>query len=219
MAQTQVARYPVPRALRHRLLLGDWGRWMRDPIDVVRATYAIGFAVAVFAGSLASAARLGVTAVFVYLARWISLPRPFDLGFVIAMGLQGWGNVFGLFTTYSWYDTVVHFVLSFWAAPLFYIGLARLGVVPDLDEERERHPLLGILIVTLALGVAFGALYEIYEYVVDQFGANLAIGEADTVADLAMDASGSALGGLLLVAWATLGWGTTRRLPANRLRA
>jgi hypothetical protein len=219
MSPSRAARYPVPRLLRHRLLLGDWSEWMRDPIDVLRASYAVGFAAAAFAGSLASAARLGVTAVFVYIARWISLPRPFDLGFVLAMGLQGWGNVFNLFDTYPWYDTVVHFVLSFWAAPLFYIGLARLGVVPDLDEERERHPLLGIFIVTLSLGLAFGALYEIYEYVVDQLGAHLEVGEADTVSDLTMDALGSALGGCLLVAWATFGWGTTRRVPASRLRA
>jgi hypothetical protein len=73
--------------------------------------------------------------------------------------------------------------------------------------------------VTLALGLAFGALYEIYEYVVDQFGANLEIGEADTVSDLTMDALGSALGGGLLVVWATRGWGTTRRLPPGRLAA
>lgn len=192
---------------------------MRDPIDLLRATYAVGFVAAAFAGSLASAARLGVTAVFVYLARWISLPRLFDLGFVVAMGLQGWGNVFDLFDTFAWYDTVVHLILSFWAAPLFYIGLARLGVVPDLGEEREQHPLVGIFIVTLALGLAFGALYEVYEYVVDQFGGNLAIGEADTVSDLTMDALGSALGGCLLVVWATLGWGTTRRLPPDRLAA
>jgi hypothetical protein len=210
-------RYEVPPPLRHTILLGDWSWWVRDPIDLLRLTYLVGFVVTVLIGNFAGAARLGVTAVFVYLARWIDLPRPFDLGFVIGMALQGWGNVLGLFDTYGWYDSVVHFVLSFWTAPLFYIGLARLGVVPDLSEDRERHPLLGIFIVTLSLGLAFGALYEVYEYVVDQFGANLAIGEADTVSDLALDASGSALGGLLLVGWATHGWRTTRRLPARVL--
>lgn len=134
------------------------------------------------------------------------------------MALQGWGNVLGLFEALTWYDTLVHFVLSFWTAPLFCIGLARLGVVPDLAEDREPHPLVGIFIVTLAVGLAFGALYEIYEWTVDQFGAHLYIGETDTVKDLFTDAVGSALGGALLVAWASRGWRTTRRVPARRLR-
>ena len=134
------------------------------------------------------------------------------------MTLQGWGNVLGLFEMFTWYDTVVHFVLSFWTAPLFYIGLARLGVVPDLGDEHEQHPLAGVFIVTLSLGLAFGALYEVYEYVVDQFGANLFISEPDTVKDLATDAIGSGLGGALLVAWAVRGWGTMRRVPARQLQ-
>jgi hypothetical protein len=212
-------RYPIPRPLRSSVFLGDWTAWVRDPIDVLRLTYLVGFVATVFLGDLSGAARLGVTAVFVYLARWMNLPRLFDLGFVLGMALQGWGNVFNLFETYSWYDTLVHFVLSFWTAPLFYVGLARLGVVPDLAEKRERHPLIGIFIVTLSVGLAFGAMYEIYEWTVDQFGAHLFVSEPDTVKDLFTDAVGSALGGLLLVVWATHGWHTSRRIPARQLRS
>lgn len=206
---------PLPAPLQHRWLIGDWSRWVRDPIDLLRLTYLIGFVGSVFLWDLGAAARLGSTAAFVYLARWIGPPRLFDLGFVLGMALQGWGNVFNLFEDLAWYDSLVHFVLSFWTAPLFYIGLARLGVVPDLGDHEERHPLLGILIVTFSLGLAFGALYEIYEYVVDQFGGQLEIGYADTIKDLAIDGLGSALGGLLLVAWADRGWATTRRVPAR----
>lgn len=209
--------FPAPPALRHTLLLGDWGRLVRDPIDALRATYLVGFLVTIAIGDVSSALRLGSTAAFVYLARWVDPPRLFDLGFVLGMALQGWGNVFGLFDSLSWYDSLVHFVLSFWTAPLFYIVLARLGVVPDLGEERDRHPLLGIFVVTLAVGLAFGACYEIYEWVVDQFGAHLHVSEADTVKDLAVDGAGSALGGLLLVGWATRGWRTTRRVPPRRI--
>lgn len=61
-------------------------------------------------------------------------------------------------------------------------------------------------------------MYEIYEWTVDQFGAHLHIGETDTVKELFTDAVGSALGGLLLVGWASQGWRTTRRVPARRLR-
>ena len=220
VAGTPSAReYHVPDVLRHPLLYGDWHPLLRDPIDLIRLTYLIGALVAISLGDVEGGARLGATALFVYIARVINVPRPFDLGFTLAMGLQGWGNVFGLFDSLSWWDTLVHCVLSLFAAPLFYIGLARLNVVPDLSEAM-RHHAVGIFVVTLSLGLAFGACYEIYEWVVDNvFGGNLHIGETDTVSDLTMDALGSAVGGALLTVWARYGWRTIRRVPAERVES
>jgi hypothetical protein len=57
MAQSGESRHPVPPLLRHRLLLGDWSGWMRDPIDLLRVTYAAGFVAAALGGSLPGAAR------------------------------------------------------------------------------------------------------------------------------------------------------------------
>jgi hypothetical protein len=163
--------------------------------------------------------RLGLTALLVTITRWISVPRLFDLGFVVGMALQAWGNVFSLFTNIGWYDNLVHLTLSFWVAPLFYICLARLEVVPDLTGPRQpRRGLLGILIITFSLGLAFGAGYEVYEWAVDNWlGGNLYISESDTALDLTIDAIGSGLGGVLLMLWATRGWHTIRRLPAARI--
>lgn len=91
--------------------------------------------------------------------------------------------------------------------------------MPDLTGPRQpRRGLLGILIITLSLGLAFGACYEVYEWAVDHFlGGNLYISESDTALDLTIDAIGSAAGGALLVLWATRGWQTIRRLPAERI--
>ena len=202
-----------------KLLLGDWNRVIRDPIDVLRAINILGAVAFGVAGNFEAALRLAVTAGLMILARVIDVPRPFDLGFVIGMALQGWGNAAGLFDRYDWYDSVVHFVLSAMVAPLFYIGLARLEVVPDLQEDFDDRHNLGIFMISLALGGAFGALYEIYEYVaVHQFGASLHIGYADTILDMTLDLLGSALGGLGLMFWALKGWGTSRRVPAERIR-
>ncbi len=213
----EAGQRPAPRLWR-KILLGDWTPLIRDPIDLLRVSFLIGLVVVAFLGDIGDFARLAVTAAFVYLARYIGLPRPFDLGFVIGMSLQGWGNVFDLFDRLSWYDTVVHFTLSLFVAPLLYIGLARLEVVPDPGHGVTRHRLLGLWLVTLSLGLAFGACYEIYEWFVDHvLGGHLHIGETDTVFDLTMDALGSALGGLLLVVWAKYGWTTTRRAPARQL--
>ncbi|HEY7266708.1 MAG TPA: hypothetical protein VH501_03365 [Solirubrobacterales bacterium] len=208
-----------PAFLDRRLFLGDWGWLIRDPIDLLRATYYVGAVVLLLLGQFDDAVRLGLTAILVTLPRIISVPRLFDLGFVIGMALQAWGNVFSLFTNLGWYDSLVHLTLSFWVAPLFYICLARVEVVPDLTGPRKpSRNLVGILVVTLSLGLAFGACYEIYEWAVDKWlGGNLYISESDTALDLTLDCLGSAAGGALLVLWATRGWHTIRRLPASRI--
>ncbi len=209
----------APGFLDRRFFLGDWNELIRDPIDVLRATYYAGAVGLLLLGQLDDAIRLGLTAVLVTLPRIISVPRLFDLGFVLGMALQAWGNVFSLFTNLGWYDSLVHVTLSFWVAPLFYICLARLEVVPDLTGPRKpRRSLAGILVITLSLGLAFGACYEIYEWAVDNWlGGNLYVSESDTALDLTLDAVGSAAGGGLLLLWATRGWHTIRRLPATRI--
>jgi hypothetical protein len=199
-----------------RLLLGDWNRWIRDPIDVLRLVYIGGGIAVVIAGSFGRIPSLAFGAAVALTARAISLPRPFDLAIVAGMLLPTAGNTLGLFDRYDAYDSVTHLILSGCAAPVFYIGLARLGVVPDMAEARRSHHRVGIAVTTTALGVAFGTLYEIYEYVADTvFNAGLSTGYADTIADLALDFAGSAAGGALLVVWSLFGWATTRRLPAE----
>ena len=95
--------------------------------------------------------------------------------------------------------------------------LARGDVLPDLRERGERHHLVGIFVVTLSLGLAIGALWEIFEWSSDHvFGSHLVHGETDTVGDLVSDGSGALVGGLLLVAWRVYGWGTERRVETAR---
>lgn len=204
-----------PSTVEH-LLLGDWGRWVRDPIDLLRLMYIGGGIAVVIAGSFGRVPSLAFGTAVAVTARAIALPRPFDLAIVAGMLLPTAGNTLGLFQRYDAYDSVTHLILSVCAAPVFYIGLARLGVVPDMVEARKSHHRLGIAVTTTALGVAFGALYEIYEYLANTvFGATLSTGYADTVKDLALDFAGSAAGGALLVLWSLRGWATMRRLPGE----
>ena len=200
-----------------RLLLGDWGPIVRDPLDVLRLTFLVGAIIAALLGDIDAAVRLGGTFLIVLFARWLELPRLFDLGVIVGMALQAFGNVGGLFESFRYYDLVVHFANPLAIAPCVYILLARQEVVPDLADATGRHQ-LGIFIVTFCIGFSIGATYEVYEWVADHwFGANLQVGYADTIADLTDDALASAVGGLFLVLWAQRGWGTMRRLSAERL--
>jgi hypothetical protein len=198
------------------LLMGDWGRTVRDPIDLLRATFVIGAGVFLAMGELDGMANLLVASAGLAVARAIDLPRLYDLGFTIAMILTGWGEALGLYDAWKPYDNVVHFVVPMLCSQVAYIGLARLEVLRDMRDEVAPHRYLGIFTITFALGVAIGGVWEIFEWASDGvFGSNLSMGNDDTVGDLISDTLGAAAGGLLLVAWTRWGWGSVRRIPGD----
>jgi hypothetical protein len=196
------------------LLLGDWTPVVRDGIDVVRLTLVIATLSALVVGTVGGALAFGFAALFALLARVVNLPRPYDLGFVLVLTLHAAGEAFGWYDSLWWFDRVVHVVLPCLVAPVLYIGLARLEVLPDPRDETHAKHFVGMAIVTFCLGMAVGGLWEIVEFSSDGLlDTALSEGNSDTVGDLVADAVGSVLGALLLVAWAVWGWGSVRRVP------
>jgi hypothetical protein len=198
---------------RRTLLLGDWTPLVRDGIDLLRLALVIATGAALVAGNVAGALAFGFAAGFALLARVVNLPRLYDVGFVLVLTLHAAGEAFGWYDSLGWFDRVVHVVLPCLVAPVLYIGLARLDVLPDPRDETHARHYVGMAIVTFCLGMTVGGLWEIIEFVSDGvLGTELSEGNSDTVGDLAADALGSALGALLLVAWAVWGWGSVRRV-------
>jgi hypothetical protein len=199
-----------------RLLLGDWSPVVRDPIDLLRLVFLAGSAWFAITGDVKGMANLLVASVGVLVARAVNLPRLYDLGYCIAMIFTGWGEALNLYDEISWYDNVVHFVVPMLSAQVAYIALARVEVLPDPRDETGLHRWIGIWVVTFALGVAIGGLWEILEWTSDgTFGSRLQLGNDDTVGDLIADSSGAAVGATLLVCWARFGWGSVRRIPGE----
>ena len=202
------------------LVYGDWGRVVRDPIDLLRAAFLAGAAVFAVLGELGGVANLLVAGLALLVARACQLPRLYDLGFTVAMILTGWGEALGLYDLWKPYDNVVHFFVPMLCCQVAYIALARIEVLPDMREDFVPRHYAGIFTVTFALGVAIGGLWEIVEWTSDGvFGSNLSLGNDDTVGDLISDSLGAAAGGLLLVAWTRYGWGSVRRIPGSRREA
>ena len=199
-----------------RLLLGDWTPWVRDGLDLIRASLiagALGYAVA---GDAAAAVLLGASAVVAILARVVALPRLYDLALLVALSLQGWGEVLGLYDRFGWFDNVVHFVLPSLIAPVMYIALARLDVVPDPKDESHLQHHIGVFLVTFALGGAVGAVWEVVELSSDGvLGTSLQVDNTDTVTDLLLDLGGALVGAGLLVLWTIRSWGSVRRIPGE----
>jgi hypothetical protein len=198
------------------LLMGDWGRVVRDPIDLLRATFFVGAIVFLAAGEIKGVANLLIGGVALLVARAVELPRLYDLGFTLAMILTGWGEALGLYDLWAPYDNVVHFIVPMLCSQVAYIALARIEVLPDMREDFVPRHYAGIFTVTFALGVAIGGVWEIIEWVSDRvFGSNLSMGNDDTVGDLISDTLGALTGGALLVAWTKYGWGSVRRVPGT----
>jgi uncharacterized membrane protein YjdF len=198
------------------LVLGDWHPAVRDPLDLLRGAFVAGAIVLAVLGQ-GGAVNLAVAAMAVVGVRFLNLPRPFDLAFILAMALTGGGEAFRLYDHFGYYDVVVHFLVPLFGAPCVYIALARLDTLPDpADALGSARHVAGIFVVTFALGLAIGALWEILEWVSDHaFGSRLQLGESDTIGDLVADGVGALGGGGFLAAWTVFGWATIRRLPGG----
>lgn len=199
------------------LLLGDWTRAIRDPVDVIRSSFPVGLAVSTAVEGHVTLG-LAVATLVVWALRPIDLPQPYDLAINLAFVLTGWGDALLLYDRWALYDNVVHFLVPSFLAPVVYILLVRLDVLDDLREQTEPHHRIGIFLVTLSFGLAVGAIWEIFEWTADHaVGSNLVRSAGDTATDLLADGSGAAAGAVLLVVWSYYGWSTVRRVPDRRV--
>ena len=196
------------------LVMGDWTPWVRARIDLLRLVILAGAAAYAVDGQWGSAALLAALGSVTLVARLVNLPRLYDLALTVGMALQGFGETLGLYDQFVRFDDLVHFTLPMLTAPVVYIALARLDVVPDPRDETHLQHYVGIGVVTAALGIAIGALWELVEWRSDAwFGTALSEDNDDTNGDLFRDTLGSLVGAGPLVVWARFGWGVGRRIP------
>lgn len=204
-------------SLRSRLLLGDWGPVVRDPLDVLRLLYLAGTVAWVATGGAAWDGLVGASLV-ILVGRLLSLPRAFDLALIAAMTLTGWGSALHFYGNWGPYDNVVHLLFPLFIVPVAYILLVRLGVLPELRDLQQPHHQLGFFLIAFAIGMAFGATWEVIEWALDQWtGTHRVKDAADTANDLISTVFGSVGAGLTLIVWSRRGWGC-RRLPAAVVR-
>ncbi|MFW5740659.1 MAG: hypothetical protein ACOC1F_09880 [Myxococcota bacterium] len=94
------------------------------------------------------------------------------------------------FQTSVWFDEALHLFMSFsmvWA----------LGVL--LRRHLVKLPWFLAVLLLGAVGLAIGALWEVAEWVVDQYWPRIVRSDVDTILDLMADTAGSLLGALVAV--------------------
>jgi hypothetical protein len=137
-------------------------------------------------------------------AQRLNIHLPWFVFFLIALSL--WfhtaGYIQGYYLTYyPYYDKVVHLVSGTAVALLGFIGV----IFVDKIMKMNLRPVF-ILFFTIIFGVALGAFWEMYEFLVDMiFGGNLAgpmqISLNDTMLDMIFTLAGSVIVALIGIFW------------------
>ncbi len=198
-----------------KLILGDWTRIVRDPLDVARIAFIVSTIVWILLGH-AMTGLVAASAVII-LARVISLPRFYDASVILVMFLLAWGSALSIYGSWGFYDNLVHFITPLLTTGMLYLLLVRLDVLPELHELKESHHRIGFFLTVMALGMAIGAGWEVVEWLLDQLSDVGRVASADdTATDLISDTLGSAGSALILVLW-SLGGHSLRRRPGAEL--
>jgi hypothetical protein len=205
-----------PYPVLPRWLVGDWGRVIRDPVDLIRLSLAVGAVVALAEGDLAHAGRFAFALAATVAVRELDAPRPFDAAFAIGMAFQAWGAWTGAFDAVTGYEVGARATSSAAVAALLYLLLVRIRAVPDLTGKTDIHERTGIALAATSLGFGVASLYEVGAWAAnDLFDAErLTFGEL--IAHMGVGFVASAAAAALLVFWDKAGW-ATRRAPAAML--
>jgi uncharacterized membrane protein YjdF len=216
---SETLAHPAPAGAHgltwQKVILGDWTRVIRDPLDIAR----IAFIVSAIVWAVLGHAMTGLIAAsaVIILARVISLPRFYDASVILVMFLLAWGSALSWYGSWGFYDNLVHFITPLLTTGMFYLLLVRLEVLPEFHDLKQVHHRVGFFLIVLALGMAIGAGWEIVEWLLDQLSDVGRVASADdTATDLISDTLGSAGSALILVAW-SLGNHSMKRRPGAAL--
>jgi hypothetical protein len=216
MSQSVASSAPSERTgiTWQKVILGDWTRLVRDPLDILRIVFFVA-AIAWGVSGRPVTTVIGAAAVLI-LARIVSLPRFYDFSLFVVMLLLAWGEVLGWYDSFDYYDNVVHFTVPFLVTGMIYLLLVRLGVMPELRALTQLHQRFGFFLTALALGMAIGAGWEIVEWTLDSTtSSHLVVSARDTATDLISDTLGAAGSALVLVLWSLGNHSLKRRSGAE----
>jgi hypothetical protein len=172
----------------------------RAAADLVRVAGLASVGWAAAHGQWVNAALFSLVLLGLVLPRIVGSRPLADLGYGVVLLFAAWSAVLDLYIRYDWLDVVVHTVAGGLTAALAHRILVRCGVLPTSDAPGLRHPRVGLLVTTAALGTALGVLWEVGEWYGHTFlDHRIQVGYGDTIGDLASDAVGSIAAGLLLL--------------------
>jgi hypothetical protein len=171
----------------------------RAAADVARLAGVASLGWAVLERQWVNAALFALVLLGLLLPRIMGSRPVVDLGYGVVLLIAAWSAVLDLYVAYPWLDVLVHVVACGLTAALAHRLLVDRGVLPAPGVPL-RHPGAGLVVTTAALGCALGVLWELGEWYGHTFlDRRIQVGYPDTMGDLASDALGSLVAGLVLV--------------------
>lgn len=179
------------RPERVLLRLADAVRALGAASIVAAAIWLTGVDVALFA-----LVMLGLV-----LPRLLGTPPSIDLATGVTLLAAGWIAVLGLFEVVGPLDLVMHWAANGLLALVAYALLLRFEVVPPLGARSPARARTGVVVITTAVGITLGLLWELGEWAGHTFlDDSINVGYTDTLGDLVAGGLGSLMGGFALVA-------------------
>jgi hypothetical protein len=168
-----------------------FGEWFADGVRL----FGLGSLVAVAIGwGFVEMAVFALALLGVVLPRFLGAGAVLDAAFGVAVLVAAWSAVLDLYNTIAWWDIVVHFVLNGLVAAVAWLLCLRLGLAFPGAGKRRRFALAVVL--TTALGLATGALWEIGEWLGHTYiDGTIYVAYNDTIGDLAAGGAGSVVAG------------------------
>ena len=132
--------------------------------------------------------------------RALATPGPLDVGYGCALLVAAWSGVLDLYRQVAWWDLAVHFAATGLVATVAYGIVVRLDVARDPAHVRTGAHRLGVVLLTVALGLRLSVLWELGEWLGHTYlDDSIHVSQVDTLGDLVAGGLGSAAAGLGLV--------------------
>lgn len=169
--------------------------------DVVRALGAASIVGAAIWLTGVDVALFALVMLGLVLPRVLGTPPGVDLATGVTLLAAGWIAVLGLFEVVGPLDLVMHWAANGLLALVAYTLLLRFDVVPPLGASSPARARTGVVVITTAVGITLGLLWEVGEWAGHTFlDDSINVGYTDTLSDLVAGGLGSLLGGFVLVA-------------------
>ena len=178
--------------------------------DGLRVLALIGIVVAGLGWGSIAGVSLAVVSVGMFVPRMLGIRPSADIAFGIVVLVAVWSSVLQIYISTRWWDLPMHFLTNGLCAALCYLLLVRLAVLPD--AATLPRPMLSAVVMTTALGLSLGALWEVFEWFGHTFiDEEIFVGYVDTIGDLVWGGAGALLAGF------SISLLTSRSAAANRL--
>ena len=163
--------------------------------DALRVLALIAIVVAAIGWGAVAGWSVALVAGGMILPRLLGIRPSVDIAFGLVLQVAVWSSVLDIYLTTRWWDLPVHFLVNGLCAALLYLLLMRFRVVADADTLPR--PVLSAVVTTVALGLALGVLWEIFEWIGHTFiDEAIFVGYTDTIGDLVWGAAGALAAGL-----------------------